>query len=185
MEKTNKPLVYLATPYSFKHDDPAIKAAKEEERFERANRIGAMLTKKDLTIFSPISMAHPMNKYGLPGNWEFWAKFDEAFISCCYKMIVICADGWLDSIGVDAELQLARKFKIPVEFVDEDGNPYEPTMKIHHTSEDGRYSMSTTVQINMMDFMVSKESKNFLKDILSKNGIVEHNPPKILKSVQK
>lgn len=118
----NKPLVYLATPYTYNHEDESIKNKVQEERFERANKIGAMLTREGHSVFSPISASHPMTKYGLPGNWEFWAKVDEDFISCCHKMYVICCDGWDKSIGVQAEIKIAEKFGIPVVYLDENGN---------------------------------------------------------------
>ncbi len=174
MENTNKPLVYLATPYSFKSEDKAIKDAMEEERFERANKIGAQLTKEGYTIFSPISMAHPMNKYGLPGNWEFWAKFDEAFISCCYKMFVICADGWLESVGVAAELKLAKKFNIPITFLDADGNLLELSVKLRHTSEDGRYETSEKVRIHIEDLLANDDGKYLLSQIFKGNNGFVH-----------
>ena len=165
MENTNKPLVYLATPYSYKHEDKAVKDAKEIERFERANKIGAMLTKEGYTIFSPISMAHPMNQYGLPGNWEFWAKFDEAFISCCYKMFVICADGWLESVGVKAELKLAKKYNIPVTFLDAEGNPLDTIVKLTHTTEDGRWETSEKVRIHIEDLLDTDDGRYLLKTL--------------------
>jgi len=174
MENTNKPLVYLATPYSFKHDDKRVKDAKEEERFERANKIGAELTKKGYTIFSPISMAHPMNKYGLPGNWEFWAKFDEAFISCCYKMFVICADGWLESVGVTAELKLAKKFNIPITFLDAEGEPLELSVKLTHQSEDNRYETSQKVKIHIEDLLDTNDGRYLLQEIFKGNNRFVH-----------
>jgi len=116
-------LVYLAVPYSDK--DWAVK----ENRFDRVNQVAAILIARGENIFSPIargenifspiSMAHPIAKAGdLPGNWEFWDKFDRAYLECCKKMYVLMLDGWENSNGVKAEIKIAEELKIEIEYVD-------------------------------------------------------------------
>ena len=108
-----KQLVYLAVPYSDK--DWAVK----ENRFDRVNQVAAILIARGENIFSPISMAHPIAKAGdLPGNWEFWDKFDRAYLECCKKMYVLMLDGWENSNGVKAEIKIAEELKIEIEYVD-------------------------------------------------------------------
>ncbi len=106
---SNKPLVYLACPYS----------GNEEENFKLVSKKAAELLNQGMTIFSPIAMCHPMAIYGkLPGNWEFWEKFDRAYISCCNKLIVYRLKGWDTSKGVTAEVKIAQEMGIPVEYID-------------------------------------------------------------------
>lgn len=108
-----KPLVYLASPYT--HDDKTV----VKERYMRAAKKAAELITQGELIFSPIAMAHPMATYGkLPGNWEFWEKFDKAFISCCHKLIVYRLSGWETSKGVQAEIKIAQEMGIPVEYIE-------------------------------------------------------------------
>ena len=105
-------LVYLATPYTSK--DWTVK----ENRFDKVNQVAAKLIAKGEIIFSPISMAHPIAKAGeLPGNWEFWDKFDRAYLECCYKLYVLTLKGWEESTGVQAEIKIAKEFGLEIEYL--------------------------------------------------------------------
>lgn len=108
-----KPLVYLACPYS--SPDRDIRVA----RFEAVNKMTAVLMNKGLSVFSPISMSHPIaEQCSLPGDWQFWAKFDTDFISCCNTLYVLTIPGWKESTGVTAEIGIAEKLGIPVIYLD-------------------------------------------------------------------
>lgn len=108
-----KPLVYLACPYS--HPDRNVRNA----RFMAANAMTAVLANKGLSVFSPISMSHPIaEQCGLPGDWKFWEKFDTDFLSCCTKIFVLMIDGWKESIGVTAEIAIATRLGLEVEYVE-------------------------------------------------------------------
>jgi hypothetical protein len=110
-------LIYLATPYS--HEDPVVM----ESRFESVNRVAAKLMSDGLHIFSPISHTHPIAIAGkLPTGWEFWNQYDKLVISVCKGMIVLCLDGWLESVGVTAEIDIAKEFGVPIEYINEDLN---------------------------------------------------------------
>jgi len=109
----NKPLVYLACPYS--HPDKWVRVA----RFEAVNKMAGTLLNKGLSVFSPISMSHPIAvQCTIPGDWQFWAKFDTDFISCCNAMYVLMLPGWKESTGVTAEIAIATKFGIPVIYLE-------------------------------------------------------------------
>jgi len=106
-------LAYLATPYS--SDDPTIK----EKRFQIVNKIAGTLIKKGEIIFSPISHTHPIAlTCDLPGNWEYWDKFDRAYLECCCKLYVLKLDGWEESKGVQAEIKIAEEFSLEIEYID-------------------------------------------------------------------
>lgn len=109
----NKPLTYLASPYTSK-DEKIV-----EERFQKVAKKAAELMTQGMTVFSPIAMCHPMAVYGkIPGDWEFWKKFDIDYISCCNKLVVYRLDGWEISKGVQAEIKIAQEMGIPVEYID-------------------------------------------------------------------
>jgi hypothetical protein len=111
----NKPLVYLAVPYS--HPDPSVR----QWRFERVNLAAAKLMRQGLNIFSPISHTHPISEAGdLPKGWEFWEAFDRAYLTCCNKLIVLKLAGWQESVGVTSEIDIARELGIPVEFIEDE-----------------------------------------------------------------
>jgi hypothetical protein len=105
----NKPLVYLASPYT----------GNEEENFQKVSKKSSELMSKGMNIFSPISMCHPMAVYGkLPGEWKFWESFDRAYLSCCNKLIVYKLFGWETSVGVQAEIKIAKELGLTIEYID-------------------------------------------------------------------
>ena len=101
--------IYLACPYT----------NTENSSFIKANRAAAKLMLDGNIVFSPISMSHPIaTQCDLPGDWEFWKKFDEAFIEWCDEMHVLCLPGWKESRGVTAEIKIAEDMGKPVKFID-------------------------------------------------------------------
>ena len=107
-------IIYLAVPYS--HKDESI----QEERFEKVNEVSAYLLRNGFTVLSPISMMHPVAKYGLPTDWKFWAKIDTDFMLACEKVLVLRLEGWETSVGVTVEIKLAESLGIEVGYMDYD-----------------------------------------------------------------
>lgn len=107
-----KSLIYLAVPYS--HPDSAVM----EERFNRVNRVAARLMREGLHIYSPISHSHSIALAGeLPRDWEFWKEYDQTILSMCGKLIVLTLDGWQESKGVMAEIQIAKDLELEIEYI--------------------------------------------------------------------
>jgi hypothetical protein len=105
-------IIYLAGPYSHP------RAAIRRHRFELLNEKAAELSRAGNIIFSPISMSHPMAEYGLPKGWEFWGKYDRAFLEVCSKLFVYKIPGWEDSVGVTEEIAIAKELEIPIEYIE-------------------------------------------------------------------
>ncbi len=106
--------IYLACPYT--HDDPAVR----EARFEAANRAAAKLMTPGHSVFSPISMTHPIAETAdLPKGWEFWAGQDLPFLEWCDKVVVLQVPGWKESVGVQEEIRIARDMGRMIEYVRE------------------------------------------------------------------
>lgn len=103
---------YLAIPYS--HNNPDVR----ELRFELANKVAAALMREGRVIFSPISHTHPLVKYGLPTDWEYWKTQDEHFLNICGRLIVVMAAGWKESDGVQAEIAHVEKRGLRVIYID-------------------------------------------------------------------
>lgn len=109
-------LLYIACPYS--HKDPAVMV----ERWNKVNKFAAKLMAKGWYIYSPISHTHPIAVVGdLPRGWDFWHGYDTCMISRANGLIVFMIDGWKESVGVQAEIELAKKYEIPVSYYDENG----------------------------------------------------------------
>ena len=104
-------MIYLASPYS--DPDPAI----QEQRFQYACAAAAELMRRGMLVFSPIAHTHPIAQYGLPKDWEFWKKYDEAFLEVCTKIIVLTIPGWSKSVGVQAEIEICKRAGKPVEYM--------------------------------------------------------------------
>jgi hypothetical protein len=112
IKKNDKELIYLASPYTH--------ASKKVmyERFEKVLRLTAYLIRKGYVVFSPIAYGHVMaGRYKMPTDWEYWLAFDEKLISKCNRLLVFKLKGWNKSKGVQAEIKIAKKYKIPVEYV--------------------------------------------------------------------
>ena len=106
-----KPLVYLCSPYS--HSDLAIRQA----RFDAACRAAAKLIRQGRVIFSPIAHSHVLCQYGLPLDWQFWEQLDRRFLDLCDEVVVLMLDGWRESVGVQAEIAIARELGKPVTYL--------------------------------------------------------------------
>jgi len=125
-KKPKSEIIYLALPYM--HENKFIM----EFRAMVSDVIAADLMNQGKMVFAPISMCHHISvKYGLPGHWEFWKEMDEEFIKISGKVLVITLKGWQDSVGVNAEMELAKKYGVPIEFIDPE--PYISFKKIEDT----------------------------------------------------
>ena len=111
-----KPIVYVASPYT--HPDPAI----QEKRFQDVCRFSAGLFQQGICAFSPIAYTHPIAQYGLPTGFEFYMDYDIAILNACAEMIVLMLDGWQDSEGVQAEIEIAKAMGLPIRYVEPEDN---------------------------------------------------------------
>ncbi len=68
-------------------------------------------------VFSPIAHTHPIAAYDLPGDWAFWRRYDRAMLQRCDELAVLQLDGWEESIGVQAEIAIAKDLNLPVRFI--------------------------------------------------------------------
>jgi hypothetical protein len=106
-------LVYLAVPYS--HQSANVR----EMRFREANRISARIMDAGILIFSPISHTHPIALAGkLPLGWDFWERYDRAYLVVCRALVVLRLDGWQESKGVAAETKIMDELARPVYHLD-------------------------------------------------------------------
>jgi len=106
-------MIYLANPYS--HPHPEVRRL----RFEAASKAAAFYMSRGFIIFSPIAMTHPMSLYGkLTGQWEFWRRFDCAFLDHCVAMWVLKLTGWDESVGIKGEIEFCHKINLPVKYIE-------------------------------------------------------------------
>jgi len=106
-------LEYLAIPYSDNN------RWVMEFRAAVSDYIFAELSNEGRIVYAPISACHNISsKYILPNTFEFWEKVCLTFVSLAYKLIVVKLPGWESSIGVIAELKLAKQLGLEIEYLD-------------------------------------------------------------------
>ena len=105
-------VLYLACPYT---DDSEL---VRQVRFEAATRKAAELIRGGLVVFSPLTHSRPMERYGLPTDWEFWEPVCRAMLSRCTSMGVLRMPGWDKSLGVGLEMGLAGELGIPMSMLE-------------------------------------------------------------------
>jgi hypothetical protein len=103
-------LVYLASPYS--HPDAKVR----QSRYEAACRVAADLMAQGRFVFSPIAHSHGLSQFGLPTDWGYWEKYDRAILAHCQEVVVLTLEGWQESKGVKAEIEMAHRLGKTVSF---------------------------------------------------------------------
>ena len=104
-------MIYLASPYS--HSEPNVRAA----RYEMACQATAAIIREGQPVFSPIVHSHPLVRFGLPTDWEFWQRCDRQYMRGCREVVVLTLAGWRESRGVQAEIDLAIDMDLPVSYL--------------------------------------------------------------------
>lgn len=115
-------VIYLACPYS--HRDRYV----EMYRARLATKCATQLILRGYMVYSPLTygreiIAHALmyNRRMIPGDWLAWRELDSRIIRVCDEVYVLNLLGWRESVGVAAEIELARKLGKPVWLVKEDG----------------------------------------------------------------
>ena len=104
-------MIYLASPYT--HPDPSVRAS----RFRATCQAAAKLIQQGNLVFAPIAHSHPMTEFGLPSDWRFWECHDVEFLRRCNELAVLKLDGWRESRGVQAEIDLAIEMDLPIRYL--------------------------------------------------------------------
>jgi nucleoside 2-deoxyribosyltransferase len=108
-------LIYLASPYT--HDSIDVM----NERFEKVCRAAADLMQSGELVYSPIAHGHAIAVQNeLPVQWEYWRDNCIWFIERCSEVVILTLDGWRNSTGVQAEIEIAKSHGKPVRLMTED-----------------------------------------------------------------
>ena len=105
----SKPLTYLACPYT------SSSSLIRHMRYHWVNKAFAHLMEtKGWNVFSPITHSHPVHELGLAGDWTFWKRIDTEYLSFSKRLVVLQLEGWDTSVGVQAEIKIAKRMKVPI-----------------------------------------------------------------------
>jgi len=106
-------IAYLASPYSDKS------TAVQYDRYSMAVSAVAALVRNGCFVFSPIVHSHPVAMLSdMPGDYAYWQDFDEAMLRRCDRMIVLKLQGWRTSLGVQAEIEVAMRLGMNIEYME-------------------------------------------------------------------
>ncbi len=98
--------IFLACPYG--HSDDAVVA----ERFEISNQVAARIIASGSTVFSQVSMSHPINArlshLSKAEIGAIWAPVDAVFMEAMEELIVVDIAGWEISSGVAREIEFFK-----------------------------------------------------------------------------
>lgn len=108
-------LIYLAAPYS--------EIENKEFLMERFLTFAGKYLSNNPNdqIVSPL-YNHFSLKYvkDLGSDWNFWKNYSEALLLKCDMLVVLCFEGWENSIGVEAEVNFAQEHSIPINLISHD-----------------------------------------------------------------
>lgn len=99
--------VYIAIPYT----------GMEESSYKQCVIAVSHLIKNNpkVMFFSPIINSHPLTKYGLGGDWEYWEKVDLEWLALCDTFLgIIPREGMgkvIKSTGLREEYLFAEENK--------------------------------------------------------------------------
>jgi nucleoside 2-deoxyribosyltransferase len=107
-------IIYLASPYS--HPEESIR----QRRYHLACRTAAKLMASDIVVFSPLANTIPAVEFGgLELSHQGFLRLDLPMLRRCDELLLLCLDGWQESIGVQQELGEAIAFHKPITTITE------------------------------------------------------------------
>ena len=105
-------VIYLAGCYTAYH------RYVRQIRFHRLTKTSAMMVAKGYVNFSPITQSHEQClAHQLPHTWKFWRRVDTAILERCDEIWILDDKGWNESVGVTAEIKIAKRLKIPIKMI--------------------------------------------------------------------
>jgi len=116
--------IYLACPYS------DLNSKIRQARFRAVAQCAAHLMRTGFQVFCPITHSHPIQEayrrggYAEPSGWQAWQHIDLWALRRCSAVYVLCLPGWSRSKGIRAEVQEARRRRLPVYFMTPDFTRY-------------------------------------------------------------
>lgn len=121
-------MIYLASPFT--HSDPAI----VQQRVMYATKKAAELMNQGYDVYSPITFGECVVRHGCQIDHERWLNHGLNMLKLCDELWIYCQQGWAESEGVVTELQYAKAWGIPWDFLtDEKGLIYENENRANST----------------------------------------------------
>lgn len=114
----SKKMVYLAAPYSVKHDDPAVVAQVIQERMEALCMVDVALMGRGVHTITPLLKHYTLHHSEGASDWEAFKEYSYNLLERCDALYVVTMEGWEDSQGVSAEIARAKELQMQIVYVD-------------------------------------------------------------------
>ena len=115
--------VFVISPYRGEHGTDVCNDPVVPYRVQAASEYIAELTKQGFVCYSTVSAMHHISvDFDLPKSWEYWKKHCEIMIMHAYEVHVLCLDGWKESEGVQAEIEIAKMFSKKIKYINKTGD---------------------------------------------------------------
>lgn len=115
----NSHISYLASPYH--SDNPQLM----EHRVQAVIEATACLMSDSLVfntnlVFSPIVYTNELKRMPAVCGWDEadYLNMDLRFLEACSEVLVLCLEGWNNSVGVGVEIARAKELGLPVRYLD-------------------------------------------------------------------
>lgn len=113
-EDLNRPLIYVASPYSAPTKEGMF------EKFEKVTEFTGLMVQRGHVAISLVTYAKTIMDYqDLPDTFEFWETLSLTVLRKCDRLLVLKLEGWETSKGVTAEIGEAERLGMPVSYMDE------------------------------------------------------------------
>ena len=104
--------IFVISPYTHENRWVVI------ERVLEADLYVAELVRQGKVVYSTVSaMDHVTRLCALPNDWEYWKHHCEQMIASTYEVHVLCLEGWEESEGVQAEIEIAKMFNKKIQYI--------------------------------------------------------------------
>jgi len=108
--------IFIISPYTDDDFDVRNRRAMEADTYV------SELTQQGKVCYSAISAMHHLLYIGeLPGTWDYWRMHCEVMIMHAYEVHVLCLDGWEQSEGVKAEMEIANVLGKKIKYITKTG----------------------------------------------------------------
>lgn len=132
-------MIYLLSPYT--HPNECVLF----QRFKAACQAVATLKTMGVEAFSPIVHNHPIQRYllkGTPCDYQACRSWSDQFLRWCSGGVVLCIDGWEESVGIKSEIEILRQMDKHACYM-----PGPDVPEVHYLPDfSGRFLLSTKKQ---------------------------------------
>ena len=129
-------MIYVASPFT--SNDPV----KERERYLLALDFTASLRNSDFYYSPIVHFYHVAREFNLPSHAGYWRHINYDALSLSKEVVMLCADGYTESLGMKEEFCLAQTLSKPIHFAigksvapeTEEGKKWMSEIEAHFTA---------------------------------------------------